>query len=65
MKLSIVIPIYNAEQYLVHCLDSIYSEDIDESLFEVICVNDGSTDNSWKIMYEYFEKHTNLVLIDQ
>ena len=65
MKLSVVIPVYNAEQYLAHCLDSIFSKDIDECLFEVICVNDGSTDNSQRVLCKYAELHSNLILIEQ
>lgn len=65
MKLSVVIPVYNAEQYLAHCLDSIFSIDIDECLFEVICVNDGSTDNSQRVLCKYAELHSNLILIEQ
>ena len=44
MKVSIVIPIYNGENYLEKCLESIYSQTYPE--FEVILVNDGSTDKS-------------------
>lgn len=43
-KLSIIIPIYNVEQYVSNCLNSILSQPFED--FEVICVNDGSTDNS-------------------
>ena len=42
--LSIIIPVYNVEQYLRECLDSVYSQNLDAC--EVICVNDGSTDTS-------------------
>lgn len=43
-KLSIIIPVYNIEQYISNCLNSIFSQPFKD--FEVICVNDGSTDNS-------------------
>ena len=43
--LSIIIPVYNMEHYIVPCLESIFANrDIDKNLFEVIVVNDGSTD---------------------
>ena len=42
--LSIIIPVYNMEHYIVPCLESIFANrDIDKNLFEVIVVNDGST----------------------
>ena len=45
--LSIIIPVYNMEHYIVPCLESIFANrDIDKNLFEVIVVNDGSTDTS-------------------
>lgn len=43
--LSFVVPCYNVERYVQHCLNSIYSCDLQESQFEVICVNDCSPDN--------------------
>lgn len=50
-KVSIVIPVYNVEQYLAFCLDSIFRQTLTE--IEVIAVNDGSTDNSLKILKQY------------
>lgn len=51
MKYSIVVPIYNVERYLDRCLDSILFQTYDN--YEVIMVNDGSTDNSEKIIKKY------------
>lgn len=62
--LSIIIPVYNVEQYIAECLDSVYMQDIDESMYEVICVNDASTDKSQSIVEAYGQKHKNLVLIN-
>ncbi len=53
-KISIVIPVYNSEKYLVRCLDSISRQSFGD--FEVILVNDGSTDNSAQICDEYVRK---------
>lgn len=64
MKLSFIIPIYNAERYLAECLDSIYATSVDKSTFEVICVNDCSPDNSHEVVLEYQKTHKNLVIID-
>lgn len=49
--ISIIVPVYNVEEYIGKCLDSILSQDYVN--IEVICVNDGSTDNSGKILDEY------------
>lgn len=54
LKLSIIVPVYNAEQYLENCLNSIANQFI--SSWECILVDDGSTDNSGKICDEYAEK---------
>ena len=52
--ISIVIPVYNVEKYLVDCLDSIINQNFSD--WEVIMVNDGSTDHSDEIGKEYCEK---------
>lgn len=53
-KISVVIPVYNVEKFLPRCLDSVLSQTFDD--FEVICVNDGSPDNSEKILKQYENK---------
>lgn len=58
VKISIIIPIYNAEKYLEKCLDSIKSQLLDG--LQVILVNDGSTDNSEKIIDSYINKYPHL-----
>jgi glycosyltransferase involved in cell wall biosynthesis len=62
--LSIIIPFYNVEKHIGQCLDSVYNQDIPEEDYEVICVNDGSPDNSRQIVIEYQKKHSNLILIE-
>lgn len=64
-KLSIIIPVYNVEEYISRCLDSIYTQNIDEKYFEVITVDDGTKDNSVEIIKRYQEKHKNLILFSQ
>ena len=53
-KFSLVIPVYNASKYLNQCLDSLLNQTLGD--FEVICVNDGSKDNSLEILNEYAKK---------
>lgn len=56
LGISIIIPVYNVEKYLVQCLESIINQTYKN--FEVIIINDGSTDNSEKIIKSYQEKHS-------
>lgn len=63
--LSIVVPVYNVEEYLSKCLDSILNQDIDKDDYEIIVVNDGSTDGSGGVAKEYAEKYSNITLINQ
>lgn len=62
-KISIIVPVYNMEQFLGRCLDSILSQTFQD--FEVLLVNDGSTDNSGQICREYARKDPRIVLIDK
>lgn len=62
-KLSVIIPVFNNEQYLKECLDSICNQTLSD--IEIICVNDGSEDNSLQIIEEYKEKDNRIILINQ
>jgi len=64
IKLSFIVPCYNVEKYIKDCLDSLFAQDIPESEYEVICVNDCSTDCTRGIILDYKRKHPNIVLID-
>lgn len=63
--LSIVIPAYNAEKYLQECLDSCLNQDFPSDQYEIICVNDGSTDSSLEILLNYEKKYNNVVVVNQ
>ena len=65
MDLSIIIPVYKVEQYIGMCLDSIFSQNVDLSLFEVIIVNDGTPDKSMDIVASYIDKYNNITVIEQ
>lgn len=62
-KISFVIPVFNTELYLKKCLDSCISQDIEKSEYEIIVIDDGSTDQSLEIIKEYKERYSNIVLI--
>lgn len=63
MKFSIVVPVYNVEAYLDNCLASLQAQDFAD--FEVICVNDGSTDRSREILSEWAGKMPQIRVIDR
>ena len=63
LKISAVVPVYNCEKYLSKTLDSCLSQDIGD--FEIICVNDGSTDSSLEILESYKNKDSRIIVIDQ
>ena len=65
MKLSIIIPVYNAEKYLKKCLESVFQQNLKLEDFEVICINDGSTDKTQQILEEFQKKYTNIILENQ
>lgn len=65
LKLSVIVPVYNVSKYLAKCLDSLLAQDLKPEEYEIIVVNDGSTDNSGEIATEYADKYSNIILINQ
>ncbi len=63
VAISIVIPVYNIEKYLRECLNSLVNQTFKD--FEVICVNDGSKDNSLEILNEYAQKDSRFKVVSQ
>ena len=61
--ISIIIPCYNQENYIKDCLDSIVAQTFKD--YEAIIINDGSTDNSLKVIKPYLQKYKNIKLINQ
>ena len=64
MQLSIIIPVYNAREHLGRCLDSVLEQQCTSGPFEVIAVDDGSTDGSVEILRAYQQKYPRLVVIE-
>ena len=61
-KVSVIIPVYNTENYLRKCLDSVINQTLDD--IEIICINDCSTDNSLNILKEYASKDERIKIIE-
>lgn len=62
-KVSVVLPVYNAEKFLCQCLDSLKGQTLND--MEFICVNDGSTDKSLSIIREYQKNDARFIVIDK
>ena len=65
MFLSFIIPVYNTEAYLDECLGSLLEQDLAGADYEIICVNDGSTDGSLQLLRRYEASCPNVRVIDQ
>lgn len=63
--ISIIIPLYNSENYITDCLNSIFDSNIDEQKYEIVIVNDGSTDRSKDIAKELIANKNNCRIISQ
>lgn len=63
--LSFIVPVYNVEKYLCDCLNSLLSQGISPEEYEIICVNDGSTDKSLDILKEYEKANINVRVINE
>ena len=61
--ISVIIPVFNSQDYLYDCLDSVVNQDIEN--IEIICVNDGSTDKSKEVLNSYASLDKRVVIIDQ
>ncbi len=63
IKLSVIVPVYNVEKYLPRCLDSLINQTLNE--IEIICVNDGSTDKSLKVLERYAKNDSRIIIVNQ
>ena len=65
MKLSIVVPTYNVEKYIARCLNSLYDQDVSHDTYEIIIINDGSTDHSLEVVEQLTNSWTNVKIVTQ
>jgi len=65
MLLSIIVPTYNVERYIANCLESLVKQNVDGDVYEIIIVNDGSTDDSPKIAELYSNAYSNIRVVHQ
>ncbi len=62
-KVSVIVPVYNVEKYLDKCLNSLVNQTLKD--IEIIVVNDGSRDNSKKIINDFLDKHKNIIYVEK
>lgn len=65
IKLSVIIPMYNSEKYVKKSIVSLEEQTASNEIYEVVIVNDGSTDNSYAICESLAQKYNNIVLVSQ
>ncbi len=63
--LSIIIPVYNVEDYIYYCLSSILHQEIDEKCYEIILIDDGCTDHSMEVISDILKEHSNIQILKQ
>ena len=61
-KLSIIVPVYNVEEYIRPCIESIFRQGLDDSDFEVIIVNDGTQDRSMEVIADIIATYGNEII---
>ena len=61
--ISVIVPVYNTSKYLKECLESLINQTYKE--LEIICVNDGSTDNSLEVLEQFSAKDARIKIINQ
>ena len=64
-RLSVIIPMYNVEEYVERCLSSLLNQDLDPDQYEIICINDGSPDRSGEIVKNLMKSFSNIQIIEQ
>ena len=62
-KVSIIVPVYNVEKFLDRCLNSLINQTLKE--IEIICINDGSVDNSLQILENFAKQDSRITILNQ
>ncbi len=65
IEVSVIIPVFNSEQFIKDCLHSVMNQTFERDKYEIIIVNDGSSDNSLKIIKQYIQREINVKVINQ
>ena len=65
LKLSIIVPVYNVENYVRDCFNSIFRQKLNDDDFEVIIINDGTEDNSMTVIADIISQHHNIIIVNQ
>jgi len=65
LKLSIIVPVYNVENYIRDCFNSIFRQKLNDDDFEVIIINDGTEDNSMTVIADIISQHHNIIIVNQ
>ncbi len=65
IKLSIIVPVYNVEKYIEECLNSLVQQNFSDEEYEIICVDDGSTDRSGEIAEDYGKRYRQIKVLRQ
>lgn len=65
MKLSIIVPVFNVEDYIRPCLESILRQGLDDDCYEIIIVNDGTQDKSMEVISDIIKTHHNIQIVEQ
>ena len=65
IKLSIIIPVYNVEKYIGRCIESCLKQDLSRDEYELLIVNDGSSDDSMEVVRQYAQRYDNIRIVEQ
>ncbi len=65
MILSFIVPTYNVDEFLAECLESLIKQDLSYDLYEIIVINDGSTDQSLNVAERYAKQNSNIKIVSQ
>ena len=65
IQLSIIVPVYNVQDYIERCLTSIINSDLERIQYEIIVVNDGTKDGSMLVVNDYLKKYEHIKVFEQ